>query len=903
MKTSVKFVSRHCVFFAALAALSVAALVAAPGDPDKAFSGETKMRLMLENLNNTGSVMMIAAHPDDENNALLAYLARGRHVRTAYLSLTRGEGGQNLIGSEQGDALGMIRTQELLAEHRIDGSEQYFTRAIDFGFSKTADETLKKWNRDEVLGDVVWNIRRFRPDIIILRFTGTPRDGHGHHQASAILGKEAFSAAADPARYPEQLKYVKPWQAKRLMTNLASFSEEQRKEIEKLPNKFELDLGAYDPELGYSWGEIAGMSRSLHRSQGQGSPERVGENKNYFITNAGDKPEKDLLDNINMTWSRLSGGAAVGAILGKAEAAYVPAHPEALVATLAQARPLIAAMDDPIARRKLVELDEMIAAAGGVWVEAQTDKADVTPGGNLKVTLTALDRGAEKATLEGAKWIGMNDQPEPKIARTVLVANKPSEHPITLTISAEQRYSYPYWLDLPKNGAMYAVRDPEMIGIAENPPVLSAEFHLNVGGTDITLTRPVERRYVDRVYGELTRPLAIVPPVALDFGGTALVFADTKPRAIEVPVRSITGKASGDVHLEFPSGWKAEPASQHFDLAGADEQALLTFQLTPPAAASQGTLHAVAITGGKTIDVNVLVIDHPHIPIQTLFPPSDARLVRADIRTLSHNIGYVMGAGDEMPEALRQMGCEVTLLSKDDLMHGDLGRFDAIVTGVRAWNVRADLRANYSRVYKYVEDGGTLVVQYNVSDTAPTPGTPVTNPATPAGTTNGNAANGAAAPNATAADVAPARAAQNATQNNAPRAAGDSNTLEHMGPYPLEESRNNKDRVTVEESPVTFPNPQLSLLHTPNEITMADFEGWIQERGLDFAVEWDPRYMPVIEAHDPGDKPMLGGELYTRYGKGVYIFSAFSWFRELPAGVPGAYRLFANMLSAGKAVQ
>jgi hypothetical protein len=292
------------------------------------------------------------------------------------------------------------------------------------------------------------------------------------------------------------------------------------------------------------------------------------------------------------------------------------------------------------------------------------------------------------------------------------------------------------------------------------------------------------------------------------------------------------------------------------------------------------------MTGGKTIDVNVLVIDHPHIPIQTLFPPSDARLVRADIRTLSHNVGYVMGAGDEMPEALRQMGCEVTLLSKDDLMRGDLARFDAIVTGVRAWNVRADLRANYSRVYKYVEDGGTLVVQYNVSDTAPTPGQPVTNPATPP------AAN-AAAPNA----------AQNVNQNNAARAAGDVNTLEHMGPYPLKESRDNKDRVTVEESPVTFPNPQLSLLHTPNEITMADFDGWIQERGLDFAVEWDPRYMPVIEAHDPGDKPMLGGELYTRYGKGAYVFSAFSWFRELPAGVPGAYRLFANMLSAGKAAE
>ncbi len=842
------------------------------------------MRLMLESLNNVSSVMMIAAHPDDENNALLAYLARGRHVRTAYLSLTRGEGGQNLIGSEQGDALGMIRTQELLAEHRIDGSEQYFTRAIDFGFSKTADETLKKWPRDQVLGDVVWNIRRFRPDVIILRFTGTPRDGHGHHQASAILGKEAFSAAADPARFPEQLKYVKPWQAMRLMTNLANFSEEQRKEIEKIPasDKLALDLGAYAPELGYSWGEIAGMSRSLHRSQAQGSPERRGEAINFLVTNSGDKPTKDLFDGIRTAWARVPNGAAIGALLRKAADSYNPLHPEAMLPALSQARPLMAAIDDPIARRKLVELDEMIAAAGGVWVEALADKATITPGGNLKVTLTALRRGASDATLLGAKWIGtdtgLNALPAPVIERTVLGANKPSDHDVTVKIPTDEPYSYPYWLDLPKDGAMYAVRDPQMIGIADSPPVLSAEFRVRVGGVDIVLTRPVERRSVDRVYGELSRNIAIVPPVALDFGGTALVFADTKPRDIEVPVRSVTGKASGDVRLELPTGWKSEPASRHFDLAGADEQVLLNFQLTPPAATSQGTLRAVATVDGKNISTNVRVIDYPYIPVETLFPPAEARLVRADIRTLAHNVGYVMGAGDEMPGALRQMGCDVTLLSKDDLVHGDLNRFDAIVTGVRAWNTRADLRANYSRVYKYVEDGGTLVVQYNVADGPAGP------PAAAAPTAN-------AAPNAGAPPARPVPA----------RAEAD--TLTHMGPYPMKESRDNKDRVTVEESPVTFPNPQLSLLHTPNEITTADFEGWIQERGLDYAVEWDPRYLPVIESHDPEDKPMLGGELYTRYGKGAYVFSAFSWFRELPAGVPGAYRLFANMLSAGKAPQ
>jgi len=874
----------------------VASLLAAPSDPQKAFSGETKMRLMLESLNNVGSVMMIAAHPDDENNALLAYLARGRHVRTAYLSLTRGEGGQNLIGPEQGDQLGIIRTQELLAEHRIDGSEQYFTRAIDFGFSKTSDETLKKWPRDKVLGDVVWNIRRFRPDLVILRFTGTPRDGHGHHQASAILGKEAFSAAADSSRFPEQLKYVKPWQPLRLMTNMAGITEEQRKEIEKIPDKFELDLGAYAPELGYSWGEIAGMSRSLHRSQAQGSPERRGENKNYFVTNSGVRPTKDLLDGIKTAWTRLPGGAAVGTILRQAADSYAPAHPEALLPVLAKARPLIAAIDDPIAKRKLVELDEVMAAAGGVWAEALADKPAVAPGGNVKVTLSALNRGASEVTLLGARWIGMPELAAPSIARTVLVLNKPSEHPITVKIPDSHSSSQPYWLDLPKDGSMYSVRDPELVGIPENPAVLSAEFRLRVGGAEIALTRPVERRYVDRVYGELTRPLAIVPPIGIEFGGSALVFADIKPRRIEVPVRSITGKVAGEVHLELPAGWKSEPGSQRFELNGADEQTLLMFDLTPPVAASQGTLRAIATVDGRSITSDVRVIDYSYFPAQTLFPSTEARLVRADIRTLSRNVGYVMGAGDEVPEALRQIGCDVTLLSKDDLVHGDLNRFDAIVTGVRAWNTRADLRANYSRVYRYVEDGGTLVVQYNVPDGIP--GQALGGP--PPAPTNSEPA--ATPPNA-GPNASPNPSSNTPAGPPARAATPDSTTLEHIGPYPIKESRDNKDRVTVEETPVTFPNPQLSLLHTPNEITAADFDGWIQERGLDFAVEWDPRYQTVLESHDPGDKPMLGGELYTRYGKGAYVFSAYSWFRELPAGVPGAYRLFANMLSAGKAGQ
>ncbi|MEO5922712.1 MAG: PIG-L family deacetylase [Bryobacteraceae bacterium] len=815
----------------------------------RTLSGEVEIRQALEKLNTLGSVMMIAAHPDDENTALLAYLARGRHVRTAYLALTRGEGGQNLIGSEQGDQMGIIRTQELLAARKIDGAEQFFTRAIDFGFSKIADETLTQWPREQVLADVVWNIRRFRPDVIILRFTGTPRDGHGHHQASAILGKEAFTLAADPTKFPEQLAYVQPWQAKRLLQNSAGGGPGgpggRGGPANAAPAEpgVDIDLGAYSPELGFSYGQIAGMSRSQHRSQGMGAAERPGAQKNTLVTLAGDKATKDLFEGIDISWGRITGGTRVTPIVERALAAFEPAHPEKLLAALAEARPLIAAINDPLAQRKLVELDELMALASGLYLEAQANDFAVTPGSDLKVNASATVRLPVQVSITGVRLTGMQGAPSQDIPPTVLVNNQPTQYPLTVKVPANQPYSGPYWLAQPKNGTMYNIPDQRLIGNADNAPVLEAHFKMRIAGTEVELTRPVRHRYVDRVYGELFRPLEVVPPVAIDISTNAIAFTSPAPRQIEVPVRSNSGKQSGDVRLEVPAGWQVTPATRHFDLTFTDEQSTVAFQLTPPAADSKGVIRAIAQVGTSAVSVGLVRINYPHIPVQMLLPAAQTALLKANITNLAKTVGYVMGAGDEVPDAIRQLGAEVTLLTTQDLARGDLSKFDAVVTGVRAWNTRADLRANYQRLFAYANNGGTVIVQYNVNEGGPT------------------------------------------------------GPLEHIGPYPI---RTSGSRVTVEQAPITFPNPQLKLLHAPNEITQTDFDAWVQERGLYFADQWDEKYQSVLASNDPGEESLKGGMLFTQYGKGVYIFSAYDWFRELPAGVPGAYRLFANMLSAGK---
>jgi LmbE family N-acetylglucosaminyl deacetylase len=801
------------------------------------LSGAAEIALQLEKLNVLGSVLMIAAHPDDENTALLAYFARGRKARTAYLSATRGEGGQNLIGSEQGDLLGVIRTQELLAARRIDGAQQFFTRAIDFGFTKTPEETLAKWGHDRVLSDMVWTIRHYRPDVIILRFSGTPRDGHGQHQASALLGKEAYFAAADKSRFPEQ--QMDPWRARRLFYNLFSFTREMEQQAASTPGRIEIDTGAYNPVLGKSYDEIAGISRSEHRSQAMGSPERRGPSKTYLAVAAGDPATTDPFDGVDTTWNRVPGGAPVGQILAEAARTFSPADPAKTIPLLLKARSLVSKLAAGSGRSwsalKLRELDEAIAACAGLWLDVTADRPTPTPGSSIQATLTAINRSQFPLT-----WLGPS---------TSLGYNQVRTRSLPLTVPAEQPYSQPFWLVKPKTGSSYTIDRQELRDVPDDPAYYAATFEIQAGTERIELRRPLHYRYVDPERGELVRPLAIVPPVAVSLADQVVMFPNGRPQQIQAQVKANIAKAAGEVRLEVENGWKVDPPTRVFQLGDAGEQADLSFEVTPGPRAAGATVRAIATVAGQQIASGMHVIAYPHIPVEITFPPASARAERLRITNLARKVGYVMGSGDEVPKALRQLGCDVTLLGAGDLSERNLSEFDAIVTGVRAYNLRADLRANQNRLLSYVQNGGTVVVQYNVAE-------------------------------------------------GGPFGRRDTGALSHIGPYPLTVGR---ERVTVEEAPVKFPDPNHPLLSAPNKITERDFTGWVQERGLYFASEWDPHYEPVFETHDPSEKPLPGGTLYTRYGKGVYIFTAFSWFRQLPAGVPGAYRIFANMISAGKA--
>ena len=822
--------ARRFVLFA-LALVALAGLPeAAPAHPRPSEPLDAAhLRAGLARLHVTGSVLYVAAHPDDENSAMLAWFAGGRKVRTAYLAMTRGDGGQNLIGNELGSELGVIRTQELLAARHVDGAEQMFTRALDFGFSKNPEESFAFWGHDSVLADVVWAIRRWQPDVLLTRFPTDGSGGHGHHTASAILAEEAFDAAADPKRFPEQFALgVKPWRVKRLMWNA------WQPDDGKVPSDWlKVDVGPYDPVLGRSFGEIAALSRSNHKSQGFGVAERHGALPNYLALRKGVPATSDVFDGVDLTWARVKGGDRVEAAITAAEKAYDPAHPQVLLPQLFAIRDAITATpagDAAWWRAKRAEIEDLIRSAAGLWVEAVAMRPTVTPGETLPVVVTVVDRLGLGAVLTRVR---AGDAEHSALG----AVNATRSDTLTVHLTRSAQLTQPYWLRESASKGLFTVRERAYIGLPENPASVSASVTIQLPGGELNVELPVAYRWADPVQGERWRALEIAPPATLQLDQGVYAFTDRTARTVNVRVTAQRAGVNGRVRLELPAGWTAAPAGIDVALMKLGEEKRVTFLVTPADGPASASVTASILVDGASWAQRIERIDYPHIPMQTLFPPASARLVRADIRHTGSHVAYVMGPGDAIPEALRQMGYEVAMLSDDDLEQADLSHYDAVMTGVRAYNTRPRLRAAQPRLLEYVKNGGTLLMQYN-----------------------------------TTADGA----------------------LGELGPYPFQISR---DRVTVEEAPMTALHPEHPVLHTPNAIGPADLEGWVQERGLYFANPFDPRYDAIYSSHDPAEPAREGGLLYTRYGKGVFEYCAYAMFRQVPAGVPGAWRLLANLLS------
>ncbi|MEO6970303.1 MAG: PIG-L family deacetylase [Chthoniobacterales bacterium] len=826
-----------------LALVSLAGAGRATEPPPEMDSAQ--IRLALEKLNVLGRVLYIAAHPDDENTRLISYWANGALYDAAYLSLTRGDGGQNLIGPELRDQLGVIRTQELLAARRIDHGRQFFTRANDFGFSKSPEETLRIWDREKILADMVWVIRSFRPDLVVTRFPTDDRDTHGHHTASAILAAEAFRAAADPKRFPEQLKFVQPWQPRRLLWNSwAAFRAQMRNEPIDTTGLIPLEAGGYQPLLGMSYPEIAAASRSMHKSQGFGVEIERGERKEYFKFLDGEpiKEGGGIFAGIDTTWARLPRASDVSDKIREILKNYDATQPSASVPALLQLRKTLRDLGaNDWAREKLSDVDGIIAACLGLHLEAVTEKPLAQPGENLAIQIEAINRSPVEVKLQSVRVL--SDKTATTLEKT-LAPNELFRQKITVALPRDLPFSQPYWLREPGTLGTYAVADQTLIGRPQNPPPVPVEVTLQIGGQEITYSLTPRFRKVDRVAGEVSEPLVIAPPAFVELPQPVFIFGSAQAKTINARVIAVAEKFSGNLALEVPAGWKIEPASIPVELNGSDNEVKAAFQVTPPASGSEGVLRAVFVAGGRRTEAyGQQRIAYSHIEPQTLIAPAQARLVRAEIANKAALVGYIPGAGDAIPESLREIGSDVKILADQDVKAANLARFDAVVLGVRAYNVYPKrIAAWYPELLAYARQGGVVVVQYNT-----TPG-----------------------------------------------------PKPDELPHPLRVSH---DRVTDENAEVRILAPDHPVMNFPNKITAQDFAGWVQERGLYFPDQWDAAWTPILSSNDPGEPPRDGGLLVTRCDKGWFVYTGYSWFRELPAGVPGAYRIFANIISLGKATK
>lgn len=783
----------------------------------------------LKKLNVLGSALYVAAHPDDENTRLLAYLSKEKLYRTGYLSLTRGDGGQNLIGEEQGIELGMIRTQELLAARRVDGAEQFFSRAYDFGYSKTADETLKIWGKEKILADIVWVIRKFQPDVIITRFPSDARAGHGHHWSSALLANEAFRISGDPNVFPEQLKLgVKPWQAKRILWN--AFIPGGGAVPDSV---FRQDVGAFNTLLGKGYGEIASESRSNHKSQGFGAARTRGQTFEYFITTGGDKPAIDLFDGVATGWQR-ENQAAIAQQVQQLIESYQFEKPAASVkGMIALYQSLQSLPEGYWKQQKLKELQGLIESAAGLFSDASAAVATAVRGDSLRIGFLLNKRNDVNAITRGIRMAGFDTSfNSPLPANRNFVINK------TIVVDKTRALTQPYWIAHSLPNGSFDVRDQYLIGNAENSPAFEVEYLVEIEGQPFTIRRPVQYKYTDPVRGEVYQPVAVLPQTEVRMDRETYVSVNGAPvkATVNFKTNGQNQTAAYGLRPTHSAAWKSSTELVRAD--GTNNQASITLT---PANKKQNSNEVFSLVpeNNGSIAVSTRVVAYDHIPTITYFPAARAQLVNVDLKTGGKKIGYIVGAGDKVPEALAQIGYEVTILGKEDITAANLDKLDAVITGIRAYNVHSFLSDKHALLMDYIRKGGNLIVQYNTNN-----------------------------------QIGPVRA--------------------KMGPYNFTISRN---RVSEEQAAVSFALPDHPVLNTPNKITAADFEGWVQERSVYEADQADAAFVRPLAMADQNEKTNNGSLIIAPHGKGNFIYTGLSFFRQLPAGVPGAYRLLANLVA------
>ncbi len=665
-----------------------------------------ELQIALHKLNVLGSVLYIEAHPDDENTSALAYFSIGRKYRTAYLSLTRGDGGQNLIGPEKGAEIGIIRTQELMAARRNDSAEQFFTRAIDFGYSKTPEETLSFWGKEAILADIVWVIRIFRPDVIIARSLGEGYRGHGHHAASGKLTREAFRAAADSNKFPEQLQYVQAWQAQRLFWN------RWRRGQQEMANTLTINTGEYNPLLGKSYSEIGAESRSMHKSQGFGSSGRRGARYDYYQLIEGTPATTDLFGGIDTSWQRIPGGQKVGLMLAKIIDTFDPQHPSKSLPSLLAVYTKLTELDETYwVKIKKRELLQVIQSCAGLWIEAVSPDFAAAPGDDIKIQTTIVNRSEYPFRIQEIDFYELASDSDLDI---LLKNNDPQTFEKTIRIPKDFPISQPYWLKSPPKKARFSIREQNLIGLDENPPSIHVNIKLSTDNSLLEYSVPLLYRWTDRVAGEQYRPFEIRPKITVQIEDKVKIFTKDSSQELRVKLKSHSPNIAGSIRIAAPAQWRITPESIPFILANKYEETKVTFKVTPPNNSDEAILTAVAEINGEKLDRDILEISHPHIKRQVYFPQSRVKVIKMDIKHAGTKLGYIMGSGDEVADSLLNLGYKVTLLNDDMLERADLNQFDAIIAGIRAYNIRKRLKNTYPRLLRYVKDGGTFIVQYNV---------------------------------------------------------------------------------------------------------------------------------------------------------------------------------------------